>query len=99
MRIVTLKDAVAVAVEAERDPMDGDHGMQGLKIAERVLGFELEVGRQDLAGGVILEGNEGELGAALFPPRVAATVGQCHHAHTGPRQTTGPVLAWPFACL
>jgi hypothetical protein len=49
--------------------------MQELKIADRVLGFELEMGGQDLAGGVILEGNEGELGPAVLQPGVTVASG------------------------
>src|ERR1019366_9287554 len=64
--IVALEDAAAVAVEAKRDAMRGDHGAESAEIAERIFGFELEVSGQDLAGGVILKGDESELGAAAF---------------------------------
>ena len=60
--IVTLEDAVAVAVEAERDAMGGDHGLQGAEITESIFGFQLEVSGQDLAGSVVLKADQGELG-------------------------------------
>ena len=41
--------------------MGGDHGVQSAKIAEGIFGFELEVSGQDLAGGVVLKADEGEL--------------------------------------
>src|ERR1017187_2861355 len=78
--IVALEDAVAVVVEAERDAMRGDHGLQSAKIAERIFGFELEVSGQDLAGGVILKGDESELGPAAFEPVMPAGIGERHHA-------------------
>jgi hypothetical protein len=95
VRIVALKDAVTVVVEAERNAMGGDHGVPGAKIAERVLGFELEVGGQDLAGSIILKGHESELGGAAFPPILAAGVGECHHSPPRARHTTGTILARP----
>ncbi len=64
--IVALEDAVAVAVEAERDAVGGDHGVQGAEIADGIFGFELEVSGQDLAGGVVLKADESELGAAAL---------------------------------
>ena len=63
------------------------------KIAEGVLGFELEVGRQDLAGGIILKAEESELGTAALEPVMAAGIGERHHTQAGARQTTGAVLA------
>jgi hypothetical protein len=50
--IVALKDAVTIAVEAERDAVGGNHGAQGVEIAESIFGFELEVGGEDVSGGV-----------------------------------------------
>src|SRR5213079_1160102 len=41
--IVALEDAVAVAIETERDAVGGDHGVQGAEIAESIFGFELEM--------------------------------------------------------
>jgi hypothetical protein len=70
--IVALKDAVVVAIEAERDAMGGNHGVQGTEIAKGVFGFELKMGGEDLAGGVILKADEGELGAAAFQPIMTA---------------------------
>src|SRR5271170_8505634 len=91
--IVALEDAVAVAIEAERHAVSGDHGVQGAHIAEGVFGFELEVSGEDLAGGVVLKTDEGELGAAAFEPVVAAGVGEHHHAEAGTAQAAGAVLA------
>src|SRR5208283_1129116 len=76
--IVALEDAVAVAVEAERDAVSGDHGAESAEIAESIFGFELEVGGQDLAGGVILKADESELGAAALKPVMTAGVGEHH---------------------
>ena len=64
--IVALEDRVAVAIETEGDAMGGDHGVESAKIANRIFGFELEVGGQDLAGGVILQADKGELGTAAL---------------------------------
>jgi hypothetical protein len=82
MGIVTLEDAVAIAIEAERHAVGGDHGTQGEEIADGVFGFELEVGGEDLFGGVILKADQGELRAAAFEPIVRTGVGECHHAET-----------------
>jgi hypothetical protein len=91
--IVALEDAVAVAVEAERDAVRGDHGMQGSEIAEGVFGFELEVGGEDLTGGIILKADESELRAAAFEPVMTAGVGERHHAEAWAGQAAGAVLA------
>ena len=91
--IVALKDAVAVAVEAEGHAVGGDHGVQSAEIAESVFRFELEVGGEDLAGGVILKADEGEFGAAAFEPIMAAGVGEHHHAEAGTAQAAGAILA------
>jgi hypothetical protein len=40
--IVALKDAVAIAVQAERHAVSADHRMQSAEIAESVFGFELQ---------------------------------------------------------
>ena len=95
MGIVALEDGVAVAVEAERDAMRGDHGAQSAEIAEGIFGFELEVSGEDLAGGVILKADEGELGAAAFEPVMAAGVGERHHAETRTGRAAGTILARP----
>ena len=95
MGIVALEDAVAVAVEAERDAMGGDQGVQGAEIAEGIFGFELEVSGQDLAGGVVLKADEGELGAAAFEPVMAAGIGERHHAEAWTGRPAGAVLARP----
>ena len=91
--IVTLKDAVAIAIQAERDAVSADHGVQSAKIAESVFRFELEVGGEDLAGGVILKADEGELGATAFEPIMTAGVGEHHHAKARTAQASGAVLA------
>ena len=91
--IVALKDAVAVAVEAEGHAVGGDHGLQSAEIAKSVFRFELEVSGEDLAGGVVLKADESELGAASFEPVMAAGVGEHHHAEAGTAQAAGAVLA------
>ena len=93
--IVALEDGVAVAVEAERDAVGGDHGVQSAEIAEGIFGFELEVSGQDLAGGVVLKADEGELGAAAFEPVMTAGIGERHHAETWAGRAAGAVLARP----
>src|SRR5450755_2706376 len=93
--IVALEDAVAVAVEAEGYAVRGDHGVQSAKIAESIFGFELEVGGQDLTGGVILKADERELRAAAFEPVMAAGIGERHHAEAGTGQAAGAVLVRP----
>ena len=93
--IVALEDAVAVAIEAERNAVSGDHGVQGAEIAEGIFGFELEVGGQDLAGSVILKADEGELGAAALEPVMTAGIGEGHHAETWAGQAAGAILARP----
>jgi hypothetical protein len=93
--IVALEDAVAVAVEAERNAVCGNHGVQGAEIADRIFGFELEVRGEDLAGGVILESEERELRAATFEPVMTAGIGEHHHAETGTGDATRAVLPGP----
>ena len=91
--IVALEDGVAVAIETEGDAVGGDHGVESAEIAESIFGFELEVGGQDLAGGVVLQADEGELGTAAFQPVMAAGIGERHHAEAWARQAAGAVLA------
>ena len=93
--IVALEDAVAVAIEAERDAVSGDHGAQSAEIAESIFGFELEVSGQDLTGGVILEADESELGAAALKPVMTAGIGERHHAEAWTGRAAGAVLARP----
>src|SRR5271167_4506762 len=93
--IVALEDAVAIAVEAERDAVSGDHGVQGAEIAEGIFGFELEVSGQDLAGGVILEADEGEQGAAALEPVMTAGIGERHHTETWAGRAARAVLPRP----
>ena len=73
MRIVALEDGMTITVEAERDAVSGDHGVQRAQIADGIFGFELEVRGEDLPGGVVLKANQSEGGAAAFEPVV--TVG------------------------
>jgi hypothetical protein len=75
--------------------MRGDHGVESAKIAERVFGFELEVSGQDLAGGVILKGDESELGAAAFEPVMTAGIGERHHAEAWAGWPARAILARP----
>src|SRR5258708_8418451 len=95
VRIVALEDTVAIAVEAERDAVRGDHGVQSAEVAHGVFGFELEVSGKNLAGGVVLKTDEGEQGTAAFEPVVAAGIGEGHHAQTGAGGTAGAVLLGP----
>src|SRR5208283_3957034 len=87
--IVALEDGVTVAIEAERDAMGGDHGVEGAEITDGIFGFELEVRGEDLAGGVVLKAEEGERGAAAFEPVVAAGIGERHHAETRAGRASG----------
>jgi hypothetical protein len=57
---LALEDAVAVAVEAERNAVSGDHGVRRAHIAEGVFGVELKMSGEDLAGGIVLKADEGE---------------------------------------
>ena len=93
MGVVALEDAVAVAIEAKRDAVSGDHGAQSAQIADGIFGFELDVHGQDLAGGVILKADERELGAAAFEPVMTASIGKRHHAQARAGRPAGAVLA------
>ena len=79
--------------------MDDDHGVHGTQIAEGIFRFDLEVSGEDLAGGVVLQPDESERGAAALEPIVAAGIGECHPAETRARRAagaifTGPALLW-----
>jgi hypothetical protein len=93
--IVALEDAVAVAIEAERDAVSGDHGAQSAEIAEGIFGFALEVSGQDLSGGVVLQADERELGAAALKPVMTAGIGERHHAEAWAGRPARAVLARP----
>jgi hypothetical protein len=95
--IVALEDAVAIAVEAERDAVGGDHGVQGAEIADGIFGFELEVSGQDLAGGVVLKADESQGRAATLEPVMTAGVGERHHAETRTGRASGTILPRPTA--
>jgi hypothetical protein len=60
--------------------MSGDYGVQSAEIAKGVFGFELKVGGEDLAGGVLLKAEESERRAAAFEPIMTAGVGEHHRA-------------------
>ena len=51
------------------------------------------MGGEDLAGGVVLQADEGELGAAAFQPIMTAGVGEHHHAQAGTAQAASAVPA------
>ena len=93
VRVVALEDGVAVAVEAERNAVGGDHGVQGAEIADGIFGLELEVSGENLAGGVILKTDQGEFRAAALEPVMTAGVGVRHHAETGAGRASGAILA------
>ena len=95
VRIVALEDGVTVVVEAEGKAVRKDHGMQSTKIAQRIFGFELEVSGQDLAGGVVLKADEGELGATAFEPIMAAGIGEHHHAEARAGRAARAIFAGP----
>ena len=76
VRIVALEDAMAVAVEAERNAVGGDQGAESAEIAQGIFGFELEVSSEDLRGGVVLKTDESEFGAAAFEPIMTAGIGK-----------------------
>jgi hypothetical protein len=63
------------------------------EITESVFRFKLKVSGEDLAGGVVLKADQGELGAAAFQPIMAAGVGEHHHAEAGTAQAAGAVAA------
>src|ERR1700730_15242948 len=94
VRIVVLKDGVAVVVEAKRNAVGNDHGVQSAQIAEGIFGFELEVSGEDLAGGVVLKADESELGAA-FEQVMTAGIGERHHAEPRAGRASRAVLARP----
>ena len=83
---------MAVAVEAERNAVSGDHGAESAEIAQGIFGFELEVSGQDLSGGVVLKTDESEFGAAAFEPIMTAGIGQRHHAKAWAGRPAGAVL-------
>jgi hypothetical protein len=95
VRIVTLKDGVTVAVEAERNAVRHDHGVQGAKVAESIFGFELEMSGQDLAGSIVLKADEGEFGAAALEPVMTAGIGERHHAETRAGRAAGAIFTRP----
>ena len=63
--------------------MSGDHGAESAEIAEGIFGFELEVSGQDLAGGVVLQADQRELGAAALEPVMTTGIGEGHHPKRG----------------
>ena len=95
VRVVALEDGVPIAVEAERNAMGHDQGLQGAEIADGIFGFELEVSGQYLAGGVVLKAEQGEHRAAAFEPVVATGVGERHHAETRAGRAARAILAQP----
>src|SRR5260370_25237619 len=97
VRIVALEDAMAVAVETERNAVSGDQGAESAEIAEGIFGFQLEVSSQDLTGGVVLKTDERELGAAAFEPIMTAGIGKRHHAKARAGRPAGAGFARPGA--
>ena len=67
MIVVADEDAVAVAVEAERNTVAAQHATEQAKIAARIFGGE-EFGHQNFASGVVKEAEQGKLRAMLFEP-------------------------------
>src|SRR5271169_1494817 len=79
--VVTDEDAVAVAIEADRNTMAAQQAAEQAKIAASIFGGE-EFGDRDFARGVVQEAEQGKLWAAVFEPRVGAAVEQEHLAFT-----------------
>src|SRR5712692_8747236 len=77
--VVADEDAVAIAVEAERDAVAAQQAAAQAKVAAGVFGGE-ELGHGDVAGGVVEEAEQGELRAAVFEPVVQAAVEKQHLA-------------------
>ena len=75
--------------------MSGDHGAQGAEIADGVFGFELEVGGEDLFGGVVLKADQSELWTAALELVMGTGVGKRHHAETRAGRAPGAILAGP----
>src|SRR5678809_982635 len=95
--IVALEDAVTITVEAERDAVGGDHGVQGAEIADGIFGFELKVSGEDLAGGVVLKADESQGRTATFEPVVTTGAGERHHAETRTGRAAGTILPRPVS--
>ena len=96
--LVALEDAVAVAVEAQRDAVGGDHGVQSAEIADGIFGFELKVSGEDLASGIVLKADESQGRTATFEPVVTTGVGERHHAETGTGRASGTILRGRRRC-
>src|ERR1019366_5992871 len=67
--------------------------MKATKVTQSILGFELELGGQDVAGGVILEADEGEARTAALEPVVTTGIGLQHHASAGAAWAAGAIFA------
>src|ERR1019366_447581 len=67
--------------------------MKATKVTQSILGFELELGGQDVAGGVILEADEGEARTAALEPVVTTGIGLQHHASARAAWAAGAIFA------
>ena len=79
--VVTDEDAVAVAIEADRNTAAAQQAAQQAKIAASIFGGE-EFGDRDFARGVVQETEQGKLRAAVLEPTVGAAIEQEHLAFT-----------------
>src|ERR1700720_2464674 len=52
MRIVALKDVVAITVKTQRDALSGDHGVQGAQITNGIFRLQLKLRGQDPAAAI-----------------------------------------------
>ena len=77
--VVAHEDAVAIAVETERDAEAAQQAAEQAEIAARIFGGE-EFGDEDFACGVVEKAEQGKLRAAIFQPAVQAGVEQQHFA-------------------
>lgn len=97
MVVVAHEDAVAIAVETERNAVAAQQSVEQAEIATSVFGGK-ELRDQDFAGGIVEKAEQGEFGAALFEPAVQAGVEQKHFAFASAGQTALAVSgSAPFA--
>jgi hypothetical protein len=72
--IVADEDSAAIAVESQGDAAAAEQAVEQVEIAGGSFGGE-ELSGEDFAGGVVLQAESGEEGAAAFEPIVRASSG------------------------
>jgi hypothetical protein len=100
----SAKDGVAVAVDGGGQPMRAAEGRQKEEVALGVL-LEAEVGKADVAGGIVDGPNEDQTGAAVFHPGMVTAIDLDEQAGHGPAvapaampgRATGPRTAQPYS--